>query len=111
MKINLYKNVISILRLMQLCNNICFLQFFQNLTDCQEKYRDAPRGPSCYCTTFHGCFKKHFYVKPYMNKLGAFSITGKGQGVGNTEYYMEVTVVNKALLKTVVVTKVEIDIP
>ncbi|CAG2200973.1 unnamed protein product [Mytilus edulis] len=81
----------------------------ENITDCQNKYGDAPRGPSCYCTSFHGCFHKHFYVKPKINKLSGL-ITGKDKGVHDSDYYIEVTVVNKALLKTTVVKKITIDV-
>ena len=79
------------------------------MTECEEKYGDAPRGPSCYCTPFHGCFNKHFYVKPDIVK-GAGLIPGKDKGVHDSDYYIEVSVVNKALLKTVVVRKVRYSI-
>ena len=47
-----------------------------------------------------------FYVKPKINKHDAGLITGKEKGVHDSNYYIEVTVVSKALLKTVVSKKV-----
>jgi hypothetical protein len=80
-------------------NNICFIYAFliyQNLTECEEKYKNEPRGPSCYCTMFHGCYHKHFYVKPKIVKDAGLT-PRKDKGVHDSDYYVEVTVINNAL--------------
>jgi hypothetical protein len=89
-------------------NNICFMYaclIYQNLTECEEKYQNEPRGPSCYCTMFHGCYHKHFYVKPKIVKNAGLT-PGKDKGVHDSDYYVEVTVINNALLKTTFLKKV-----
>jgi hypothetical protein len=89
-------------------NNICFIYAFliyQNLTECEEKYKNEPRGPSCYCTMFHGCYHKHLYVKPKIVKDAGLT-PGKDKGVHDSDYYIEVTVINNALLETTFLKKV-----
>ena len=78
---------------------------FKNISECQRKYENAPRGPDCYCTSFHGCFHQHFVVIPKINNHSGL-IVGKDKGVHDSDYYIEVTVVNKAKLKTVLSKKV-----
>ena len=78
---------------------------YQNLAECEEKYQNEPRGPSCYCTMFHGCYHKHFYVKPKIVKDAGLT-PGKDKGVHDSDYYIEVTVINNALLETTFLKKV-----
>jgi len=78
---------------------------YQNLTECEEKYQNEPRGPSCYCTMFHGCYHKHFYVKPKIVKNAGLT-PGKDKGVHDSDYFIEVTVINNALLETTFLKKV-----
>jgi hypothetical protein len=63
------------------------------MTDCNNKYQNASRGVNCYCTTFVGCFHKHFVVKPTVPSNGL-------QGVHDADYFIEVVATNKAQLQT-----------
>jgi hypothetical protein len=54
---------------------------------------------------FHGCYHKHFYVKPKIAKDAGLT-PGKDTGVHDSDYYIEVTVINNALLKTTFLKKV-----
>ncbi|VDI60122.1 Hypothetical predicted protein, partial [Mytilus galloprovincialis] len=84
----------------------------QNLTICESKYEGEPRGSSCYCTMFHGCYHKHFHVKPKLAEIGkdAGLITGKDKGVHDSDYFIEIQVINNALIKTTAVKKITIDV-
>lgn len=54
---------------------------------------------------FHGCYHKSFHVKPLV--VNDSGITpGKEKGVHDSDYYVEVTVINNALLKTTKTIKV-----
>jgi hypothetical protein len=77
------------------------------MTSCEEEYQDHPRGPDCYCTLYHGCFHRHFQIKPQIVD-GAGLIPGKDKGIHDSDYFIEITIVNKALLKSVLRKKVGI---
>jgi hypothetical protein len=77
------------------------------MTSCEEEYQDHPRGPDCYCTLYHGCFHRHFQIKPQIVD-GAGLIPGKDKGIHDSDYFIEITIVNKALLKSVLRRKVRI---
>ncbi|CAG2198378.1 unnamed protein product [Mytilus edulis] len=79
-----------------------------NMTLCEDKYQSSPRGPDCYCTLFHGCFHRHFHIQPVIVN-GAGLISGNDKGVHDSDYFIEVTVVNKAMLTSVLTTKITID--
>lgn len=81
----------------------------QNLTICESKYEYEPRGPSCYCTMFHGCYHKHFHVKPKLADIGkdAGLIVGNDKGVHDSDYVIEIKVINNALIKSTAVKKVK----
>lgn len=79
------------------------------MTSCENKYQNSPRGPDCYCTIYHGCYHRHFYVKPEIVN-GAGLTPGKDKGVHDSDYFMEITVVNKAMLTSVLTKKVKKDI-
>jgi hypothetical protein len=40
-------------------------------------------GPDCYCTLYHGCFHRHFQIKPQIVD-GAGLIPGKDKGIHDT---------------------------
>ena len=75
------------------------------MTSCKEEYQDHPRGPDCYCTLYHGCFHRHFHIKPLIVD-GAGLTPEKDKGVHDSDYFIEITIVNKALLKSVLRKKV-----
>ncbi|XP_052071167.1 uncharacterized protein LOC127709606 [Mytilus californianus] len=79
-----------------------------NMTFCEDKYQSSTRGPDCYCTLFHGCFHRHFHIQPDIVN-GAGLIPGNDKGVHDSDYFIEVTVVNKAMLTSVLTTKITID--
>ncbi|CAC5375018.1 unnamed protein product [Mytilus coruscus] len=79
-----------------------------NMTFCEDNYQSSPRGPDCYCTLFHGCFHRHFHIQPVIVN-GAGLIPGNDKGVHDSDYFIEVTVVNKAMLTSVLTTKITID--
>ena len=72
---------------------------------CDDKYKDSPRGSDCYCTLLHGCFHRHFHVQPQIVN-GSGLTPGNEKGVHDSDYFIEVTVVNKAMLETVLIEKV-----
>ena len=57
-----------------------------------------------------GAYHKHFQIKPAIKLNGGLK-TGKDKGVHDSDYYLEVTATNKALLSTVLSKKVGIFIP
>ena len=75
------------------------------MTECEEKYTDYPRGSDCYCTLYMGCYHRHFQVQPAIVN-GSGLTPGKDKGVHDSDYFIEVTVVNKAMLTTVLTRKV-----
>ncbi|XP_071079258.1 uncharacterized protein [Haliotis cracherodii] len=84
----------------------------QDLVECETKYQTAARGPNCYCTPGVGCYHRHFQVKP---KIVSANLThggifhDKDKGVHDSDYYLEVTVMNRAKLRTTLDFKVTID--
>ena len=75
------------------------------MTACEVEYLDSPRGHDCYCTLYHGCFHRHFYIQPKIaNDSGL--IPGKDKGIHDYDYFIEITVVNKAMLITTITKKV-----
>ena len=54
---------------------------------------------------FHGCYHKSFHVKPLVVTDSGIT-PGKEKGVHDSDYYVEVTVINNALLKTTKTIKV-----
>ncbi|XP_071153805.1 uncharacterized protein [Mytilus edulis] len=80
----------------------------ENITACDLKYRDSPRGSDCYCTLYHRCFHRHFHVQPKIVN-GSGLTPGKDNGVHDSDYFITVTVINKARLKTVLTKKITID--
>ncbi|CAG2185452.1 unnamed protein product [Mytilus edulis] len=81
----------------------------ETLEDCINKYGSAPKGPSCYCTMFHGCFHKHFQIRPNIVKDSGIT-PGMEIGLHDSDYYIEVTVTNKALLKTKKTIQISLDL-
>ncbi|CAG2236358.1 unnamed protein product [Mytilus edulis] len=69
------------------------------VNDCIKKYDSTPRGSSCYCTMFHGCYHKHFQIRPDIVKDSGIT-PWKEIGLHDSDFYIEVTATNKALLKT-----------
>ncbi|CAC5401969.1 unnamed protein product [Mytilus coruscus] len=80
----------------------------ENITACELKYGDSPRGSDCYCTLYHGCFHRHFHVQPKIVN-GSGLTPGKDNGVHDSDYFITVTVINKAMLKTAFTKKITID--
>ncbi|XP_046575805.1 uncharacterized protein LOC124283822 [Haliotis rubra] len=84
----------------------------QDLLECESEYQTRPRGPHCYCTPGVGCYHRHFQIKPRivsanMSEGGIFH--DKDKGVHDSDYYLEVTVMNHAKLTTTLDFKVTID--
>jgi hypothetical protein len=63
------------------------------------------RGANCYCTPYTGCFHKHYQVIPPKHEVHGI-YPNRSEGVHESEYFLEVTAVNNAILKTVVFYKV-----
>ncbi|XP_052095904.1 uncharacterized protein LOC127731085 [Mytilus californianus] len=80
----------------------------ENITACEWKYGGFPRGSDCYCTLYHGCFHRHFHVQPKIVN-GSGLTPGKDNGVHDSDYFITVTVINQAMLKTVLTKKITID--
>ncbi|XP_078334035.1 uncharacterized protein LOC111124258 [Crassostrea virginica] len=76
--------------------------------ECESKYGSYARGANCYETPFWGAYHKHFQIKPAMKLNGGLK-TGKDKGVHDSDYYLEVTATNKALLTTILSQKITID--
>ncbi|XP_061181031.1 uncharacterized protein LOC133189645 [Saccostrea echinata] len=76
--------------------------------ECESKYGSYPRGANCYETPFWGAYHKHFQVKPAIKSNGGL-VDGKHKGVHDSDYYLEVTATNKAMLTTVLSKKITID--
>ena len=93
------KNQLKIIKI----NYSCII--LQNISDCEATYGSYPRGQNCYCTPFVGCFHRHYQIKPDIKVDGGL-ITGKDRGVHDSDYYIEVSVLNKAKLNTVLIKKV-----
>lgn len=71
----------------------------KDLAECQTKYGSYARGANCYCTAFVGCFHRHFQVKPEIKADGGLHLN-LDRGVHDYDYYIEISVKNKALLTT-----------
>ena len=68
---------------------------------------DYPRGHKCYCSPYNGCYHRHFQIKPQITDTGTDGIhSGKDIGVHDYDYFIEVTAINNARLKTVATHKV-----
>ncbi|CAC5375358.1 unnamed protein product [Mytilus coruscus] len=79
-----------------------------NITSCENMYQNSPRGSDCYCTFHHGCFHRHFHVQPEIVN-GSGLTPGKDKGLHDSDYFIEITVVNKAMLMSVLTKKITID--
>lgn len=73
---------------------------FQDNGSCQATYGTYPRGANCYCTNFEGCFHRHFQVLPAV-KVSEGLFMGMDVGIHDYDYYIEISVTNKAQLVTV----------
>ncbi|CAG2242937.1 unnamed protein product [Mytilus edulis] len=80
-----------------------------NLTHCEDKYSQYPRGANCYCTPFHGCFHRHFQIKPEIKEHGGL-IANRDSGTHEYDYFIEITVTSIANLTTVLTRKITIDV-
>jgi hypothetical protein len=49
---------------------IKYCWWFFLLEECQNRYGSYPRGATCYCTNFMGCYHRHFQVKPEIKVHG-----------------------------------------
>ncbi|CAC5370730.1 unnamed protein product [Mytilus coruscus] len=76
-----------------------------NLSHCEDKYSQYPRGANCYCTPFHGCFHRHFQIKPEIKEHGGL-IANKDSGTHEYDYFIEISVTSIANLTTVLTRKV-----
>ncbi|CAG2197001.1 unnamed protein product [Mytilus edulis] len=79
-----------------------------NLSYCENKYQNSPRGYDCYCTLHHECFHRHFHVQPEIVN-GSGLTPGKDKGFHDSDYFIKITVVNKAMLKSILTKKITID--
>ncbi|XP_067682774.1 uncharacterized protein [Haliotis asinina] len=81
-------------------------------SSCKTQYLYYPRGSNCYCTPGLGCYHRHFQVKPDVidddvEHGGIFH--SKDKGVHDSDYFVEVTVMNHAKLTTTLHLKITID--
>ncbi|WAR06111.1 hypothetical protein MAR_021480 [Mya arenaria] len=91
----------------------------KTLTECEQEYANYARGHNCYCSPYHGCFHQHFQVIPPVidiktaggstEQIGGID-ADKSDGVHESEYYIEVTVINNAGLTTVRTHKITVDV-
>ncbi|XP_067684738.1 uncharacterized protein [Haliotis asinina] len=84
----------------------------QSLANCTARYGNYPRGANCYCTPGTGCYHRHFQIKPRiissnLSHGGVFHDLHKG--VHDSDYFVEVTVMNHAKLHTSLAIKVTVD--
>ncbi|XP_046570853.1 uncharacterized protein LOC124279103 [Haliotis rubra] len=84
----------------------------KNLANCTARYGDYPRGANCYCTPGTGCYHRHFQIKPRiilsnLSHGGVFHDLHKG--VHDSDYFIEITVMNHAKLNTSLAIKVTVD--
>ena len=62
----------------------------------------------CNCTPFDGCYHQHYQVKPQITTDGVNGLhESKHRGVHDSDYFIEVTATNKAILKTTRIIKVK----
>ncbi|XP_046345841.2 uncharacterized protein LOC124126446 [Haliotis rufescens] len=79
---------------------------------CRTQYGHSPRGSNCYCTPGVGCYHRHFQVKPSViddNADHGGIFHSKDRGVHDSDYFLEVTVMNHAKLTTTLHLKITID--
>ncbi|XP_071082542.1 uncharacterized protein [Haliotis cracherodii] len=86
----------------------------QTLANCTARYGDYARGANCYCTPGTGCYHRHFQIKPRiissnLSHGGVFDDMHKG--VHDSDYFIEITVMNHAKLNTSLAIKVKVDAP
>jgi hypothetical protein len=79
----------------------------KDTAECESRYGSYARGANCYETPFWGAYHKHFQVIPAIKADGGLKI-GKDKGLHDSDYYLEVTAVNKARLTTVLSKKVNV---
>ncbi|XP_055997828.1 uncharacterized protein LOC125647098 [Ostrea edulis] len=77
-------------------------------SECESRYGSYARGANCYETPFWGAYHKHFQVIPAIKADGGLKV-GKDKGLHDSDYFMEVTAVNKAKLTTILSKKITID--
>ncbi|KAL3873868.1 hypothetical protein ACJMK2_036952, partial [Sinanodonta woodiana] len=78
------------------------------MSECAQKYGPYPRGEKCYCTPFHGCYHKHFQVKPEIVLSGGLFQNGS-KGLHDGDYYFQVIALNWAFHRTVETIKITVD--
>ena len=64
----------------------------------------------CYCTSFDGCYHQHFQVNPKITTDGLNRLNEnetKHHVIHESNYFVEVTATNKAMLKTTEVIKLK----
>ncbi|XP_071082513.1 uncharacterized protein [Haliotis cracherodii] len=84
----------------------------QTMANCTARYGDYARGANCYCTPGTGCYHRHFQIKPRiissnLSHGGVFHDMHKG--VHDSDYFIEITVMNHAKLNTSLAIKVTVD--
>ena len=86
---------------------VSLLSNLQTHDSCTDLYGDYPKGADCYCTPYDGCFHQQFHVIPQIHDDGTNGLQeSKHMGVHDSDYFIEVTATNKAMLKTTKIVKV-----
>ena len=81
--------------------NLSGMLCFKDEDICKAKYGAYARGANCYCTPFDGCYHQHYQVKPQISISGTNGLHERmHQGVHDRDYFVEVTVTNRAMLQT-----------
>ena len=85
--------------------NIKYLYPEQDIDECMTRYGNYSRGTNCYQTNHMGAYHRHFQVKPQIKVDGGL-VSGKDVGIHDSDYFLEVSATNKALLSTVLTKRV-----
>jgi hypothetical protein len=83
---------------------MCYF-LLKDLVECQTAYGSYARGANCYCTSFMGCFHRHFQIKPEIKAHGGLQLN-LDKGVHDSDYFIEISVTSKANRTTMATKKV-----
>ncbi|XP_064646780.1 uncharacterized protein LOC135499763 [Lineus longissimus] len=82
----------------------------KDLAACKKKYFEAPNGPDCYATIYHGACHKHFRVTPQVSTGGLNGLhPDRKEALHDVDLFINITVINWANLKSTFVKKISID--
>ncbi|XP_064643194.1 uncharacterized protein LOC135497317 isoform X2 [Lineus longissimus] len=81
---------------------------YEDLAACKERHSTAPYGADCYCTTYHGCFHRHFRMNPQVSDGNGLHPQRK-EAPHDADIYINITVINSANLKSTLIKKITVD--